>query len=80
MTEPKVYRVTIYSGPHYTDPVAHTYRCVGSVDQIREGARVKCQQIPATRDKRVWVDLFDEKSGSGLECAATHWIFDEGTQ
>ena len=68
-----MYRVVIHMGAHYRDPIACQYKTVGSISQIREGARVKCQQLLATRNKRTWVDL------QTLEGApVTHWNFDEG--
>ena len=68
------YEVIIYAGSHYTDPIAKRYLTVGSVDQIREGARVKVQQLLATRNRRTWVDLIGP-DGAPL----VHWNFDEGT-
>jgi hypothetical protein len=70
----RTHEVIIYAGPHYTDKIAKRYLTIGSLDQLREGARVKTQQLSATRNHRTWVDLIDP-DGAPL----THWIFDEGT-
>ncbi len=71
-----LYSVKIHRGAHYTDPVEYEYQAIGSLDQIREGARVHVQRLSATRDKQTWVDLFNpEFPGYAL----THWNFNERT-
>ena len=50
-----MYVVSIHTGPHPTEPVAATYRSIASIDQLIEGARVKCGQLPKTRGRRVFV-------------------------
>ena len=67
-----MYVVTIHTGPHPTEPVASTYRSNASIDQLIEGARVKCGQLNKTRGKRVFVS-FDHVSGAPV----TSRIFQE---
>jgi hypothetical protein len=71
-----MYIVKIHRGAHYTDPIEYEYQTIGSLDHIKEGARVHTQRLPATRNKRTWVELFDIQFP---DCALTHWSFDEGT-
>jgi hypothetical protein len=67
-----VVRVIIYDGAHYTDPVLCEYQAVGSMDQIREGARVKViQKRPG--GMRTWVNV--ETLGGD---PVTHYNFQEG--
>ncbi len=68
-----MYKVTIYAGPHYTDPVAYEYETIAPIDTVREGARVKCRQMIAVRGLRTWVDVVDAPTGAPI----THWNFDE---
>lgn len=58
-----MYTVTIYAGGHYTDAIKTQYKAIGSIDQIKEGARIKCE------GRRLWVDLHEG------EKPVTHWIF-----
>ena len=67
-----MYIVTIHTGPHPTEPVAASYRAVTPIDQLIEGARVKCGQLAKTRGRRVFVS-FDHVSGAPV----TSRIFQE---
>lgn len=49
----------VHSGPHCTSPMAFVIRSMGGIDQVIEGARVKCGQAIATRGRRVCVEFFN---------------------
>ncbi len=65
------YVTTVDSGPDRRDRIAFHFRCVGSVDQIWESARVKCGQAIATRGRLVYVCIEDANNvplRSGMFC------------
>lgn len=69
------YEVAIHTGPHPTDEIVWCKPSHGSIDQVLEGARVKCGQLLSTRGKRVFVEITDEH-GTPI----TSRIFQEGQQ
>lgn len=52
--------VTVYLGAGFEGaPPAFHFRATGSIDQILEGARIKCGQALATRGQQSFVELHD---------------------
>ena len=63
-----MYEVVIHDGAHYRDPELERYKTVGSIDQIKEGARVKNRQ--KYKSRRLWIELLNE---DGVTCE--DWLF-----
>lgn len=64
-----MFTIHFHSGPRASDPMAFIIRAVGSLDQIVEGARVKCGQAIATRGRVVWVEFKDADENTVYERA-----------